>query len=100
MSFQLIALNHNIKEKVRAEVRSIIEESEGRIGVAELQKMPYLEQCLKETMRLHPAVGVIARNTSDYLKLSNYQSDFQIYFQRLLDEFILFSNHFNTMYYF
>lgn len=63
-------LKKNFQDKARAEVCAIFEESGGKIGIAELQKMPYLEQCIKESMRLYPIAATIFRYSIGDIKIS------------------------------
>lgn len=39
--------------------------------MAAVQRMNYLEQCIKETLRLYPSVPFIARKVNEDLQLSN-----------------------------
>jgi cytochrome P450 len=48
------------KEKVLKEIAEIRKDSEGGVTVllAEANRMPYLQACINEALRLHPAVGM------------------------------------------
>lgn len=40
-------------------------------GLDDFRRLPYLEQCLKETLRMFPSVPLIARRISQPIRLSN-----------------------------
>lgn len=40
--------------------------------MTELSEMPYLEQCIKESMRLYPIASTVFRYTVGDIELSNY----------------------------
>lgn len=42
----------------------------GQIHMTEIQGLNYLEQCIKETLRLYPSVPFISREIKEDLQLS------------------------------
>jgi len=51
-----LAKNPNVLEKLVEEVDGVVEASEGKIDQESIREMPYLEACIKETLRLLPPV--------------------------------------------
>ncbi|XP_058449380.1 probable cytochrome P450 6a14 [Malaya genurostris] len=61
-----LAMNSDIQEKARANVMKSIEKY-GSINYEAIQNMNFLEQCIKETLRKYPPVGITTRQVSkDY----------------------------------
>ncbi|XP_020298469.1 cytochrome P450 4C1-like [Pseudomyrmex gracilis] len=71
-SLLLLAEHKDIQDRVRTEVNGMMEENEGKLTMASLQKLPYLERCLKEAMRLYPSVHLISRILSEDIKCQSY----------------------------
>ncbi|KAL7290063.1 hypothetical protein TKK_0015792 [Trichogramma kaykai] len=67
----LFAEHPDVQSKARAEVTKVLDKSNGNIGVQELKELQYLEQCIKETLRLYPPVSTIFRHTSSELQLKH-----------------------------
>ena len=55
MSFCLTK-NPEAMEKLVDEVDAVVEASEGKIDQESIREMPYLEACIKETLRLLPPI--------------------------------------------
>ncbi|KRT85159.1 cytochrome P450, partial [Oryctes borbonicus] len=74
VSFTLyqLALHQSVQEKVYSELETIFRGSDRPTDANDLQNMKYLEQCIKETMRLYPAVPIISRKLSDDVILGEY----------------------------
>ncbi|XP_012271223.1 cytochrome P450 4C1 [Orussus abietinus] len=68
----LLAENKEIQDRARREIDGIFEESGGKITMAEVQRMTYLDRCIKEALRLFPSVPFISRQTAEDLQLKNY----------------------------
>ncbi|XP_031777513.1 cytochrome P450 4AB6 isoform X2 [Nasonia vitripennis] len=68
----LIAEHNDVQDRIRAEVKEVLEKSEGKMGVPEIQQLNYLELCIKESLRLYPSVPFISRGVTKDLHLKNY----------------------------
>ncbi|XP_008550233.2 uncharacterized protein LOC103573114 [Microplitis demolitor] len=68
----LLAEHNEIQERVRQEFDDVIKSNDGQIGITELQKLSYLERCIKEALRLYPSVPFISRNITDDMQLKKY----------------------------
>ena len=55
---------------MRAEVNEVLSNS-NKLGITELQRLHYVERCIKEALRLYPSVPFISRNIHQDLQLSN-----------------------------
>merc|ERR1719507_2109574 len=51
-----LAKNPDVLEKLMEEVNEVVEASEGKIDQESIREMPYLEACIKETLRLLPPI--------------------------------------------
>ncbi|XP_014467799.1 PREDICTED: cytochrome P450 4C1-like, partial [Dinoponera quadriceps] len=49
-----------------------MQENDGKLTMKALQSMPYLDMCLKESMRMYPSVPFISRECSEDVKLHPY----------------------------
>ncbi|XP_043273337.1 uncharacterized protein [Venturia canescens] len=68
----LLAQHKDIQESARAEVKKVVYENGGKMGMAEIQKLSYLERCLKESLRLYPSVPFISRTIREDLQLKTH----------------------------
>ncbi|XP_020289584.1 cytochrome P450 4C1-like isoform X2 [Pseudomyrmex gracilis] len=68
----LLAEHKDIQDRVRTEVDDVMKEYEGKLTMASLQKLPYLERCLKESLRLYPSVPSISRILAEDIKCQSY----------------------------
>jgi cytochrome P450 len=60
-------------DKLRKAQREVDEEMGGRpIGADDLRELPYLEMCLKESLRRLPAVWIYAREAQTDLRIADY----------------------------
>ncbi|XP_023316140.1 cytochrome P450 4C1-like [Trichogramma pretiosum] len=73
MSYTLFLLAHNqeAQERARLEVTELLEKKQGKIDMANLQELCYLERCIKESLRLYPPVSTILRHTTEDIQLKN-----------------------------
>ncbi|KAK0080035.1 hypothetical protein PV326_008408, partial [Microctonus aethiopoides] len=60
------------EQRVRHEVDEVLEKCKGRMGITELQQLPYLERCIKEALRLYPSVPTISREITEDIQLDKY----------------------------
>ncbi|KAK2577279.1 hypothetical protein KPH14_003416 [Odynerus spinipes] len=72
--FTLIQLaeHKDIQDRARVEVKAAFEEHGGKLTMAAIQGMQYLERCIKEALRLHPSVPFISRSTPEDLQLKKF----------------------------
>ncbi|RLU27445.1 hypothetical protein DMN91_001249 [Ooceraea biroi] len=68
----LLAEHKDAQDRVRDEVNAVMEENGGKLTMAALQNLTYLERCLKETMRLYPSVFFILRKLTEDVKMQSY----------------------------
>ncbi|KAL1116774.1 hypothetical protein AAG570_005246 [Ranatra chinensis] len=62
-----LARNPRVQDKLRAQIRSVVDKHGGAFTYQAIKEMPYLEQCLDETLRIHPLVTFLVRMcTKDY----------------------------------
>ncbi|CAD6241004.1 GSCOCT00009059001.2-RA-CDS [Cotesia congregata] len=66
----LLAEHQDIQNRVRAEIEEVLAENNGEANFNDLQRLTYLECCIKESLRLYPTVPTISRNTQEDLVLS------------------------------
>ncbi|CAG2173908.1 unnamed protein product, partial [Oppiella nova] len=64
----LLALNPSAQEKLYDEVMGAVD-SDGEISYEDLQRLPYLDACLSETLRLFPPLVRLERIASEDMKL-------------------------------
>ncbi|XP_043488607.1 cytochrome P450 4C1-like [Polistes fuscatus] len=70
-ALSLFAKHTDVQENIRDEVKSIMGE-DNNLTISSLQKLSYLERCLKESLRLYPSVHLISRQISYDLQLKRY----------------------------
>lgn len=61
------------QERARAEIGTVLKESNGKLGMEELQSLTYIDCCVKETLRLYPSVPHVSRLLNEDLKLSKFR---------------------------
>ena len=69
-AWYLLATNRDKLMKAQHEIDETI--GNRAIGVDDLRKLPYLEMCLKESLRRLPAVWIYAREAQEDLRLGDY----------------------------
>ncbi len=69
-AWYLLATNRDKLKKAQQEIDETI--GDRPIGVDDLRKLPYLEMCLKESLRRLPAVWIYAREAQRDLRLGDY----------------------------
>lgn len=74
ISTQIFLFNYYvIQDKIVGEIQEIFGDSNRVASMEDLNKMKYLECCIKETLRLYPSVHLIGRQFGEKIKLSKYQ---------------------------
>ncbi|KAK9890933.1 hypothetical protein WA026_012272 [Henosepilachna vigintioctopunctata] len=69
----LLANNPEVQEKAAEEIANVID-SESEISFSDMQKLPYLERCIRESLRLYPSVPMISRSAGcDFVTTSGYK---------------------------
>ncbi|KAK9503670.1 hypothetical protein O3M35_010183 [Rhynocoris fuscipes] len=69
-----LSKNIDIQEKVRREIKKCVEEADGTLTYEALKKMTYLEQCVKETLRIYPPLPFLMRLcTKEYTFPNGYK---------------------------
>lgn len=71
-TIMLLAEHKEIQERARAEVKEALEETDGKLSMSILQRLPYLERCIKEALRLYPSVHFISREIKQDMHLKKY----------------------------
>ncbi|XP_017879816.1 probable cytochrome P450 6a14 [Ceratina calcarata] len=62
-----LALNQTIQDKVRAEIKEVLEKTNGKITYDCIREMKYLDACFQETLRKYPVLLWLSRTSmSDY----------------------------------
>lgn len=68
----LLATHADVQEKLYKQVSSVLNTNPDHVTEIEISQMPYLEQVIKESLRVLPIVQNIFRKTSAPLKLKNF----------------------------
>ncbi|XP_058796311.1 cytochrome P450 4C1-like [Phymastichus coffea] len=68
----LIAEHEDVQNRIRREVSEILDRTNGKLEMSDVQNLHYLEMCLKECLRLHPSVPYMSRYMSEDLQLTDY----------------------------
>ncbi|KAJ8675559.1 hypothetical protein QAD02_011345, partial [Eretmocerus hayati] len=58
----LLAENGEIQNRARAEVDNVVNQNSGKLTTVELQKLEYLERCIKETLRIYSILPLNGRD--------------------------------------
>ena len=68
----MVAHNPDVQEKVYEEVKGILDSSDQEISLEDLNRMKYLEQCIKEALRMFPVVPIIGREIQEETNINGY----------------------------
>ncbi|XP_053593785.1 cytochrome P450 4V2-like [Microplitis demolitor] len=58
-------------DKARSEIEEVLKENNGKMSMDAIQRLTYLECCIKESVRLYPSVPVISRRIEEDLQLKH-----------------------------
>ncbi|XP_034938233.1 cytochrome P450 4C1-like [Chelonus insularis] len=67
----LLAENKEAQTRAREEVIAALEQNDGKLTMDAIQQCTYLEQCIKESLRLYPSLPVIGRKIDEDLQLKH-----------------------------
>ncbi|KAI4499225.1 hypothetical protein M0802_005808 [Mischocyttarus mexicanus] len=67
----LFAKHMDVQENIRDEVKMIMQQ-DNNLTMSSIQKLSYLERCLKESLRLYPSVHLISRRIFHDMQLKNH----------------------------
>lgn len=68
-----LAQNPDVQERLRAEVFQVLPDREQSMQKNDLERMPYMRACLKESMRMQPIIQGHLRGTGQPLIIDGYQ---------------------------
>lgn len=68
----LLAQNPDCQQKCMDELNEIFEVDDRTPTMKDIREMRYLEQCIKETLRLYPSVPLIARRITEDVRSGKY----------------------------
>lgn len=69
----MLAMHEDCQEKVYEELKSIIPNTDVDLTPQHINRMVYLDRCLRETMRLFPTVPLIGRAASETINIKGYE---------------------------
>lgn len=65
--------NPKVMEKARQEIDSVTKKKSRLIQESDLPNLPYLQAIIKETLRIHPTVPIIERESSENCNIYGYE---------------------------
>ncbi|XP_053982182.1 cytochrome P450 4C1-like [Hylaeus volcanicus] len=68
----LLAEHKEVQDRARAEINKVLNEIDGKVTMSTLQNLPYLDRCIKESLRLYPSAPSISRHLETDVQLKNY----------------------------
>ncbi|XP_030765600.1 probable cytochrome P450 6a14 isoform X1 [Sitophilus oryzae] len=73
MSFALLELtqHQDIQDKLREEIREVLQRHNGKMSYDALQEMIYCESVIKETLRMYPPLAILPRTCTKNYKIPN-----------------------------
>uniref|UniRef100_UPI003B5C9B81 cytochrome P450 4C1-like n=1 Tax=Leguminivora glycinivorella TaxID=1035111 RepID=UPI003B5C9B81 len=73
LTFCMMALanNRDIQNEAAAEIKAVLADSNRAITMEDISNLPYLDRCIKESLRMYPPVHFISRKLSEDVRLSN-----------------------------
>ncbi|XP_058797057.1 cytochrome P450 4c3-like [Phymastichus coffea] len=70
-TLMLLAENKTAQELARCEAVGLLSQTDGVLTVADINKLEYIERCIKEALRLYPSAPMIGRIITEDIKLSD-----------------------------
>ena len=64
-----LARHPDVQEQVVQELNGVFGDDDRIPSLSDLRRLKYLEQCIKETLRLYPSVPLISRTLTEDAKL-------------------------------
>lgn len=69
----MLAMHEEKQQKVYEELLSVMTTKDMDLTAAHLNKLTYLDQCIRESLRLFPTVPLIGRSPSEPIVLNNVE---------------------------
>uniref|UniRef100_A0AC34QSD9 Cytochrome P450 n=1 Tax=Panagrolaimus sp. JU765 TaxID=591449 RepID=A0AC34QSD9_9BILA len=69
----MVAHHPEVQEKIFEELKGILEPDETRVTHEDISRMRYLEQCIRETLRMFPTVPIIGRVIQDEIDINGFR---------------------------
>lgn len=66
----MLTFCEKIKDLARAEVTKMLEKTGGKLEMADVNSLNYLDRCIKESLRLYPSGPIIGRHITEEVELS------------------------------
>ncbi|XP_050423133.1 cytochrome P450 4C1-like [Adelges cooleyi] len=67
----MLAIHQDVQDKVYDEIYQVMGDSDQIITIEDTSKLVYLEQCIRETLRLYPVGPIILRQLQEDVKITN-----------------------------
>lgn len=67
----LVAMHPNVQERIFQELRTVFASQDEDMTYEHMQQLPYLDQVIKEVLRLYPVGPFMVRRTTADVQLSN-----------------------------
>ncbi|XP_050525049.1 cytochrome P450 4C1-like isoform X2 [Daktulosphaira vitifoliae] len=68
----MLAIHQDIQDKVYNEIYEVMGNGDQTLTIEDTVKFVYLEQCIKETIRLYPIFPIILRRAQENIKITNH----------------------------
>lgn len=78
MTVLLVAMHLRVQEKLYEELNRVYDAAEEEVTQEMLDQLNYMELVIKESMRIWPAVPIVARSLNEDMKLGKSQLHLQI----------------------
>lgn len=68
-----LAMNHNVQNKLRAEISKSFDTNDGKLSYDSLNEMKYVDMVVLEALRKYPPINVVTRKCTKEYKIPNSQ---------------------------